>query len=101
MKYSHPLYDCGGEGHGPDVSAFSACHDCNPYHCYPDWTRDLYGRSNNGERYLFLVKEVVRMIREDAHFLLSGKTETTARLIVSQLAHKYGLAPTQEEFERR
>lgn len=36
VSRSHPMYDCGGTGHGPDVSEVRWCHDCNPQCCSGD-----------------------------------------------------------------
>lgn len=58
-----------------------------------DWTAGPDGVANTSQKYLDLVMEVERLIRSDAHQLLSGREDRTARLIVSNLAHKYGLAP--------
>ena len=58
-----------------------------------DWTADEFGRSNSSERYVELVQAVERLIRGDAHFLLSGRADMTARLIMSHLAHKHGMVP--------
>lgn len=57
-----------------------------------DWTA-AHGRSNSSALYLKIVAEVERMIRDSAYHLLAGRAEMTARLIVSQLAHKHGLRP--------
>lgn len=29
--HAHPLYDCGGKGHGSDASEVQWCHDCTPH----------------------------------------------------------------------
>lgn len=59
-----------------------------------NWTCDLAGMSNSSERFEFLCKEVEQLIRDDAHMLIAGRADMTARLIMAQLAHKYGLRPT-------
>ncbi len=61
-----------------------------------DWTQGTEGRSNSSENYERLVKHVERLIRNDAHQLISGNADATARLIVAQLAHKHGMAPTRD-----
>lgn len=57
-----------------------------------DWTAHN-GVANSSAKYLSLVSEVASIIREDAHKLLAGRADMTARLIMSHLAHKHGLAP--------
>jgi hypothetical protein len=60
----------------------------------PDWTvNPLDGRCNSSEMFNMLVVEVGKLIRGDAHTLLNGHADSTARLIVAQLAHKYKLQP--------
>lgn len=58
-----------------------------------DWTADENGVSNSSSQYLDAVAHVARLIRSDAHTLLTGDTDKTARLIVSNLAHRFGLSP--------
>lgn len=59
-----------------------------------DWTVDpLTGRSNSSPEFEHLVGEVTRLIRDEAHALLSGRADMTAALILAQLAHVHGLAP--------
>lgn len=59
-----------------------------------DWTVDpVTGRSNSSERYCELVEAVERLIRGDAHKLIGGRADLTARLVVSQLAHEHGMVP--------
>ena len=60
-----------------------------------DWTAKN-GKSNSSDEYLRLVAEVERLIRDDAHMLISGKADKTAGLIMAQLAHKHGLAPLRD-----
>jgi hypothetical protein len=63
-----------------------------------DWTRDPEtGRSNSSQKYIETVKIVERLIRDEAHLLIAGRADSTAGLIVSQLAHKYGFAPRKEQ----
>lgn len=52
----------------------------------PDWTKD-------SPEFLRLCGEVERLIRGEAHSLISGNAGATARLIMAQLAHVHGLAP--------
>lgn len=59
----------------------------------PDWTMDAAGFTNASPVYRELVAEVERLIRGDAATIMSGRSDITARLIVSQLAHVHGLAP--------
>lgn len=59
-----------------------------------DWTIDpKTGQSNSSDAFIALCNEVERLIRGDAHALISGNAGSTARLIVAQLAHVHGLAP--------
>jgi hypothetical protein len=59
-----------------------------------DWTRDPEtGRSNSSLKFELLVETVAGLIRSDAHTLMSGNAESTARLIMAQLAHVHKLAP--------
>lgn len=58
-----------------------------------DWTTDEDGRANSSDLFLKLCDEVEGLIRADAHSLLAGRADATARLIMAQLAHVYGLAP--------
>lgn len=61
-----------------------------------DWTRSPQGRSNSSETYLLVVRHVERLIRGDAFALINGDANSTARLIVSNLAHLWGMgAPSR------
>jgi hypothetical protein len=42
-----------------------------------------------------LCKEIESVIRSDAFAIVNGRADLTARLIVSQLAHKHKLIPMQ------
>lgn len=59
-----------------------------------DWT-SKDGVSNSSDEFLHLVDVVERLIRSDAHMLISGRADRTAGLIMAQLAHIHGLAPTK------
>jgi hypothetical protein len=59
---------------------------------YDDWTA-LDGRCNSSPRFLELCAEIERLIRGDAHMLIAGRADKTARLILAQLAHKHGVGP--------
>jgi len=59
-----------------------------------DWTADPQtGRSNSSPLFLELVTEVERIIRSGADTIVSGRADTTARVIVAQLAHVHGMRP--------
>lgn len=59
-----------------------------------DWTVDHEtGRSNSSPTFLAVCRDVEMMIRQDAHNLLWGHANVTARLIVARLAHHFGLVP--------
>lgn len=64
-----------------------------------DWTCDEDDRANSSEKFLSLVKAVSRLIIDDARMLLLGRAESTARLIVAQLAHVHKLAPQEDSNE--
>lgn len=69
-----------------------------------DWTVDpVTNRSNSSAAYLVCVAKVEEVIRLSAADLIAGRADIVARLVVSALAHKCGLAPRQtatEEVER-
>jgi hypothetical protein len=57
-----------------------------------DWTVDAEtGRSNSSPEFNRLVAEIARLIRDDAHMLIRGQTESTARLILAHLTHEHGM----------
>lgn len=58
-----------------------------------NWTCDASGRSNSSKAFTDTCDVVERIIRSDAHALISGNAGSTARLIVAQLAHDLGFAP--------
>jgi hypothetical protein len=57
-----------------------------------DWTTKD-GMANSSDEFLALCREVECLIRGDAHALIAGGADRTARLIVAQLAHKHGMSP--------
>lgn len=63
-----------------------------------DWTAKD-GRSNSSDLFKQLCAEVERLIRSDAFALIGGRADTTARLIMAQLAHLHGLAPRHPKAE--
>lgn len=65
-----------------------------------DWTTDPDGRSNSSKLFEKLCDEVETLIRSDAHSLIGGYAGSTARLIMAQLAHVHGLAPTRKGRKR-
>ncbi len=61
-----------------------------------DWTINPdTGQSNSSDAFNAICDEVERLIRGDARNLIAGSADSTARLIVAQLAHVHGLAPTR------
>lgn len=59
-----------------------------------DWTVDPNtGSSNSSPAYENLVAAVSELLRNSAHDLKSGNTESVAILIMAQLAHVHGMAP--------
>lgn len=80
------------------------CHVCgDPRHVSrekrggpTDWTA-FNGRTNCSPLFEKLVEEVERLIRGDARTLMAGRADSTARLVLAQLAHVHGLAPSTEQ----
>lgn len=60
-----------------------------------DWTANVEGRSNSSLAFHAIAATIERLIRDDAHMLISGRADKTARLIVAQMAHKFGMAPDE------
>jgi hypothetical protein len=59
-----------------------------------DWTtNEKTGRSNSSDMFEELCEKVERLIRSDAHSLIAGRADSTARLIMAQLAHVHHLSP--------
>jgi hypothetical protein len=64
----------------------------------PDWTRAKNGTANSSERFQTAVAEVRRLILDNGGWNLDRHwVDGTARLIVAQLAHVHGFAPTKPE----
>lgn len=63
-----------------------------------DWTAEG-GVSNSSRLFLSLCDEVERLIRNDAHTLISGHADKTANLIMAHLAHVHRLAPIRDDAE--
>ena len=64
----------------------------------PDWTTGEDGVPNASAAFAKIADEVEAMIHESAHFLIDGRADEVARMIVArmivaQLAHKHGLRP--------
>lgn len=61
-----------------------------------DWTVDPEtGRSNSSDEFEILSREVGRIIRSEASTLLAGRSDAVGRIVMAQLAHRFGLAPTE------
>lgn len=61
-----------------------------------DWTVDpKTGCSNSSPEFGRLCSEVERIIRSDARMLMAGRADSTAGLIMAQLAHEHGLKPSK------
>ena len=58
-----------------------------------DWTRAEDGRSNSSLAFQALCDEVERLIRGDAHVLIGGRADQTARMVMAHLAHEHHLSP--------
>lgn len=59
-----------------------------------DWTvKD--GRANTSDEFHRICREVEQLIRNDAQFLIAGRADATAKLIMAQLAHKYHYGPQE------
>ncbi|MGN6106660.1 MAG: hypothetical protein ACTHU0_16255 [Kofleriaceae bacterium] len=66
-----------------------------------DWTVNRRtGRANSSSEFRAVVDAVEQLIRQSAHDLIAGRAESVAHLIVAQLAHVHGLAPTKREVSR-
>lgn len=61
-----------------------------------DWTEGRKGASNSSALFDILCSDVERLIRGDAHSLISGNAGSTARLIVARLAHQCKFVPSEE-----
>ncbi len=59
-----------------------------------DWTAKD-GRANSSEEFVRLTKRVAEIIQDSAHTLINGSVATVAGVIMAQLAHAEGLAPTK------
>lgn len=67
-----------------------------------DWTvNPATGRANDSARFKALAEQVARLIRGDAHTLLTGRADRTAGLIMAQLAHVHGLVPSRKRRKRK
>src|SRR5262245_11490705 len=67
-----------------------------------DWTTDpIFGATNSSAEFTEVCSAVEDLIRRDAHKLIAGRADETARLIVSQLAHVHRLAPAVDETGER
>lgn len=65
-----------------------------------DWTVDPgTHRSNSSPEFQQLASEVAGVIKAEACSLLDGRVEDVARLIMTRLAHKHGLAPQKVAVE--
>lgn len=64
-----------------------------------DWTRGPSGSTNSSAEFEHLADEVGRIIRGSAHSIVCGQTAVVGRLIMAQLAHKWGLVPTKNVLE--
>jgi hypothetical protein len=59
-----------------------------------DWTVSEYGRCNASETFLATVLIVSRLIHsETGHVMKIQRVDAMSRMIVAQLAHKYGFEP--------
>lgn len=76
------------------VQGVVICEKCGAYGSLWDFD-PASGRSNSSAEFNFLVTEVSRMIRDSAHSLISGNTDSVSRLILARMAHIYGLVPTK------
>jgi hypothetical protein len=65
-----------------------------------DWT-EFNGWANSSPLFLELTAVVAQLIKNDAHHLLNGRADLTARLIIAQLVHVYGLRPSETDVPDR
>lgn len=62
---------------------------------HEDWT--MYrGKTNCSPQFVGLANEIARIIRDSAHDLIAGRTQSVASFILAQLAHRYGLVPVNK-----
>lgn len=66
-----------------------------------DWTANSDGVTNSSEKFEALCEEVEQLIRHDAHKLIAGRADMTARLIMANLAHEHGLRPAEHALRRK
>lgn len=62
-----------------------------------DWTADEQGRSNSSQEFREIAAVVEEIIRGDAHMLIGGRADATARLIVANLSHRFGMTPSRKD----
>lgn len=61
-----------------------------------DWTVDpISHRSNSSPFFQLLTDQVDNLLVNSARDLVTGRTKSVAGLILAQLTHKYGFAPTK------
>lgn len=58
-----------------------------------NWT-SVGGLENASDAYLGMVETVARVIRASASDLIAGRTCAVAKIIVSTLAHEFGMQPS-------
>lgn len=59
-----------------------------------DWTE-----GNKSAIFIALCREIERLIRDDSHMLISGRADSTAQLILGNLAHRYDLQITTKTIQ--
>lgn len=86
--------EAAGKGGGDPVYIPSSHRDQVDAEEIPlDWTTGADGKSNSSPEYLALSRHVSQVIRDCAFQLIAGNVDDVAGLVVSQLAHVYGLRP--------
>lgn len=60
-----------------------------------DWTIGPHNKSNTSQTFNVLVADIERIIRNDAASLLSGRADSTARIIAAQIAHVHHFVPSK------
>lgn len=63
-----------------------------------DWTA-VNGESNSSTVFNRLSELIEYLIKDNAFSLINGEVDGVAMLIVAQLAHEYGMVPTDKTYD--
>lgn len=64
-----------------------------------DWTQSEGGTANNSALFIELQERLAQILVSSATNLITGQTQSVARLILAQLAHVYHFGPQIDERE--